>query len=515
MFKLKCHLLPSFSSSNTFYSNQAHAWDDFSETSAIASLHFLDFVYYEILRPAFDMGWKGLICEKIEAQSSSASQMMRHSSNLLGPVIGSLQTILVEPICHPSTYAGHVPAYTYRMLGWAKKHRSMISQLGDAGTILKAKLASLVRITFNFTIQDDIEEEEADLDDEGGRPRLYIYGRGYSRGEAKIILDDCIDQWTSLAEHRCSALVKASRAKVANVLASTANQILLCHTRLYNVDKDGITPSEAHRMINLIHGKFLSPGLRFNLPNLATHTEVIGDKSLACNLIKGIQNVYPKESAGPHQSIKIERSVNYNLRRIGICPFACDLSVKLKGLEECRLEDLEKGQAPRLHQSCVALWKSAALAHSTGGRYSDEAELVVLAGRLIVQHQRIRKTSSSGVDFSLSSADETCSILDFAHDNFLCYGAEYGIDFARMHKTIVKQVIFSESTNEEVETRKEVYASLQDGPYEIIISALQHLTELGKEGLATKYYYKFCSAGTEDGEHKFYLDSELPFTDGM
>ena len=112
--------------------------------------------------------------------------------------------------------------------------------------------------------------------------------------------------------------------------------------------------------------------------------------------------------------------MKYNLRRIGICPFACDTSVKLKGLEDCRLDDLGRGQANQLHQSCLALWKGAARAYSTGGLCSDEAELIVLAGRLIVQHQRIKRTYCSGVNFSLSSADETCSILDFAHDNFLC-----------------------------------------------------------------------------------------------
>ena len=461
------------------------------------------------------MGWKGLIGEKIEAQSSSASQMMRYSPNLLGPFIGALQTILVESKGHHSTHVGYDPAHINRLLGWANNHRSVISQLGDAGTILKDKVASLVRITSKFTVQDDIEEKEADLHGEGGRSQLYMYGKGYSRDEAKIILDDCIDEWTSLAKHRRSALVKTSRARVADDLATAANQIVLCHKRLYKFGKDGVSPCKAHRMVDLIHGKFLSPNLRFQLPNLATNTEAIGEKSLACNLIEGIRYMYPKESAGPHQTIKMERSVAYNLRRIGICPFACDLTVKLKGLEDCRLKDLEQGQANQLHQSCLALWKGAARAYSTGGLYSDEAELIVLAGRLIVQHQRIQKVYSSGVNFSLSSVDETCSILDFAHDNFLRYGAEYGIDFARKHKTSAKHVMFSESPSKDVETSKEVYSSLQEGPYEIIIGALQHLIEMGNDEVATKYYHKFCSAGTEDGEHKIYLDAELPFTDGL
>ena len=481
----------------------------------VVSLHFLDFVYAEFLRPAFEMGWKGLIGEKIEAQSSSASQMMRYSSNLLGPVIGALQTILVETKGHHSAYVGYGPAHTNRMLGWANNDRSVIIQLGDTGTILKAKLASLVRITSKFTFQEDIEEKEADLDDKGGRSQLYMYGKGYSRDEGKIILDDCIDEWTSLAKHRRSALVKASRAHVADDLATAANQIVLCHKRLYKFGKDSVSPCEAHRLVDLIHDKFLSPDLRFHLPNLATYTEVIGDKSLACSLIESIRYMYPEETAGPHQELKIERNVNYNLRRIGICPFAGDLSVKLKGLEDCRLEDMGRGQATQIHQSCVALWKSAARAYSTGGLCSDETELIVLAGRLIVQHQRIHKTYSSGVNFSLSSVDETCSILDFAHDNFLCYGAEYGIDFARMHKTSVKHVMFSESPGEDVETSKEFYSSLQEGPYEIVIGALQHLIEMGNDGVATKYYHKFCSAGTEDGEHKIYLDAELPFTDRL
>ena len=510
---LKFHRLSSLFFHRIIYchSTQVHAWDDFSESNPIVCLHFLEFVYNEFLRPAFDMGWKGLIGEKIQAKSSSASQMMRYSSNLLGPVIGALQTILVETKGHHSPCGGYDPAHTNRMLGWANNHRSMISQLGDAGTILKAKLASLVRITSNFTIQDDIEEKEADLNDEDGNSQLSYYGIGFSREEAMIILEDCIDEWTSLAKHRRSALVKASRARGADDLAAAANQIVLCHKRLYKFGKDG-TPDDAHRMIHLIYGKFLSPDLKFNLPNLATSTDFIGEKSLACNLIESIRYMYPKDSAGPHRSIKIERSVNYNLRRIGICPFACELRVKLEGLEGRRLEDFEQGEATQLHQSCVSLWKRAAVAYCSDGRSSDEAELVVLAGRLIIQHQRIQKTYSSGVNFSLSSTDETCAILDFAFDYFLSYGAEFGIDFARMHKTTVKQVIFSEPTNEEVDTSKEVYTSLPEGPYEIIISALQHLVEMGNDGLATKYYHNFCSAGTEDGEHKAYLDAELPFT---
>ena len=161
-------------------SNQTHAWDDFSVSSPIVSLHFLEFVYYEFLRPAFDMGWKGLIGEKIEAQSTSASQMMRYSSNLLGPVIGALQTIFVETKGNHATYVGYDSALTNRLLGWTNNYRSMISELGDASTILKAKLASLVRITSNFAIQDDAEEKEADVNDEIDRSRPYIYGSGYS-----------------------------------------------------------------------------------------------------------------------------------------------------------------------------------------------------------------------------------------------------------------------------------------------------------------------------------------------
>ena len=144
------------------------------------SLHFLEFVYYEFLRPAFDMGWNGLIGEKIEAQSTSVSQMMRHSSNLLGPLIGALQTILVETKGHHATYVGYDSAHIKRLLGWTNNYRSMISELGDASTILKAKLASLVRISSNFAIQDDIEEKEADVDDESDRSQPYIYGSGYS-----------------------------------------------------------------------------------------------------------------------------------------------------------------------------------------------------------------------------------------------------------------------------------------------------------------------------------------------
>lgn len=112
--------------------------DDFSGSNSVVSLHFLDFVYDEFLRPAFEMGWKGLIGEKIETRSSSASEMMRYSSNLLGPFIGALQTIIVEIKGQHSTYDGYDPTHTNRMLGWANNHRSIISQLGDAGTILKA-----------------------------------------------------------------------------------------------------------------------------------------------------------------------------------------------------------------------------------------------------------------------------------------------------------------------------------------------------------------------------------------
>ena len=274
-----------------------------------------------------------------------------------------------------------------------------------------------------------------------------------------------------------------------------------------------------HRLIRLIHDKFLSLNLRLDLPNLATNTQTFGDKSLACHLIESIEGMYSEESSSPYQAIKISRSVDYNLRLIGICPFACELRVKLKKLEKCRLGDLEPGQARQLHESCVALWKSAAVAYFAQGqcneRDGDETELVDLAGRLIIQHQRIQKMYAHGVEFSLLSVTETCSILDFSYDNFLCYGAEYGIDFARMQKVAIKKAAISESTSDSESTSEKMFTSFEEGPYEIIISALQHLSKMGNGDLVTKYYHKFCSAGTEDGEHKAYLDAELPFTDGM
>ena len=468
----------------------------------------MDFVCNEFLRPALHMGWKGLICENIEAWSSSKSRMM---SNLLGPVISALQRILVEAKGRTSICVGYDPDHTNHVLNWTEKNRSMLFQLGDAGTILKAKLASLVRVTSKFIVQSDDDEKGVDPSNPEGPSQLY--GRGYTRSEAKIILDDCIKDWTSLAEQRRSALVKASRTNVANNLATAAHQIVLCHKRLYSASDDAASSDNMHRLVRLIHDKFLSRKLHLDLPNLATNTQAFGDKSLACHLVESIEGMYSEESSSPYQAIKIARSVDYNLRLIGICPFTCDLRVKLEGLEKCRLGDLEPDQACQLHQSCVALWKSAAVTYSARGQCNehdgDETELIDLAGRLIIQHQRIQKMYSSGVEFSLSSETETCSVLDFAYDNFLCYGAECGIDFARMREVTAKKATSSELPSEKK------FTNFENGPYEIIIGALQHLSKMDKGEVATNYYYKFCSAGTEDGEHKAYLDAELPFINGL
>ena len=86
----------------------------------MASVRFLDFVYYDILRPAYDMGWKDLAYEHIEdptyyvsdrktekgatniddeeagLSTNPSVEMLRFSPYLCGPVVGAIHTIIAK-----------------------------------------------------------------------------------------------------------------------------------------------------------------------------------------------------------------------------------------------------------------------------------------------------------------------------------------------------------------------------------------------------------------------------------
>jgi len=473
---------------------QIHSWDDFSKSSVIGSAHFLDFVYYEFLRPAFNMGWGGLICEKMDDEASPAS------SSLLGPVVGALQNILAKTKGQSSVSFGYDPDHTKRkhVIGWVRNQHARLAQLGEATAILEAKVAALGRITKT--------DGSTHMEEDGCSQR---YGRDHTFDEANIILDDCVDDWTSLAEHRHSGQSKSYGTGVADKLAITANQIVHTYKRFHRVDSAGPTSNKVHRLTEFVYNKFLLPGHNLDIPKLATSTQAVGHESLVGTYTRGMHSIHSASSESQTAAF-----VPTNLRRIDICPLTWNLRVKLDSLEGCS----ESSQAPELLQSCLALWKSAALAFSDQGQCADqvgdESKLIVLAGRITLQHQCLQKTNASGVDFSTSCIKETTSILDFVYDNFLCYGSEFDIDFARMHQNKAKRVSFPGLSGREMSPNHQdhkTHCNLRDGPYEIIIGAIQNLNEMGRNDLAREYYDKFCLAGTENGEHKAYLDAELPF----
>ena len=480
---------------------QVYSWDDFSKSSVIASAHFLDLVYDEFLRPASEMGWEDLIREDVIDASldrntpSANAKKLRLSSSLLTPVIGALHNIIARAESEPQpSYVGFGP--TSRALEWSRSNYAKLFILGRASsTILQAKIDSLGRII----IKDRIGE-----DNEAGSG---TYGKAYTPKETEMILQDCVEEWTSLAQHRHNAKSKTFRDGLAKELTGIAIKIFHHYKRLHQRKTIAPTVKTITHQITFIFKKLAQPGYHLDLPNLAStcSTEVMGDQSLACILIESIQTLR-SISANSLVARRIEQTLHHDLRFIGICPLTCRLRFKLKSLEACASASIDSCEAGVILGSCLVLWKKAAGAVTEAdqryGKFNvaDEAELIQLAGNLVLQYQRLHMTKAYGIDFYLSSVAETSHVLDFILDNFLCHENVHSLNLGRK-VPIYEPSSFARMGNEATVSSYEFF--------EIIACAIANLAEKGEDKLATEYYEKCCLAGGQVGNYKEILDSEL------
>ena len=426
------------------------------------------------------MGWEDLVREDV---------------CLLTPIIGALHTIIARAESEPQpSYVGFGP--TSRALEWSRSNYVKLFILGRASsTILQAKIDSLGRII----IKDRIGE-----DNEAGSG---TYGKAYTPKETENILQDCVDEWTSLAQHRHNAKSKTFRDGLAKELTGIAIKIFHHYKRLHQRKTIAPTVKTITHQITFIFKKLVQPGYHLDLPNLAStcSTEVMGDKSLACILIDSIQTLR-SVSANSILVNRIEQTLHHGLRFIGICPLTCRLRFKLKCLEGCDSASIESGEASVILGSCLELWKNAAGAVLDVGQrngslnVAEEAELIQLAGNLVLQYQRLHMTKAYGIDFFLSSVAETSQVLDFILDNFLCHGNVHSLNLGRK-VPIYEPSSFARTGNEAIASSFEFF--------EIIAGAIANLAEKGEDKLATKYYEKCCQAGGQVGNYKEVLDSEL------
>jgi len=425
--------------------------------------------------------------------SSTHAKKLQNPSNLLEPVIGALHTIIAKAECD-STNAE-------RALEWSRSSYIKLCNLGEArNAILQAKVASLGRIVIKDRLGDD---EVA-----GSK----THGKTYTLKETENILQDCVEDWASLAQHRYNTKSMSYRDNLAKELVDIANKVVHQYKRLHQIKTAAPTVDKITRMMNFIYKGFLKPGYYLDLPSLASSTEITGDNSLACLLIESIQILH-STSASPLKVHRIERNLDHSLRIIGICPWTCGLRFKLKSLQGCDSASIDSGEACDLQRSCLALWKKAASEVSDCGQQNgaldgtDEAELIQLAGDLVLEYQRLHKTKAYGIDFFLSSAEESCRVLDFILDNFLCQGSGHSLNLGR------KVPIYEPSKFARMGIAEATFNNYEF--FEIVVSAINNLIEKGEDMLASKYYDKCCLAGVEDGKYKAYLDAELPCIAGI
>ena len=447
------------------------------------------------------MGWEDLIRENVidsplaKHTSRAHAKKLRLSPVLLTPVIGALHTIIARANHEDQPYAGFDP--TTRALEWSRVNYAKLFYLGKASsTILQAKIDSLDRIIVKSWVGEDDEAY-------GG-----TYQKTYTPKETESILLDCVEEWTSLAQHRHNAKSKSYRDRLATELTDIAINIVHHYKRLHKVETNAPTVKAITYMINFIYQKLLKPAYHLDLPNLAStcSTDTMGDQSLACILIDSIQTLH-STSASSLEVHRIEQKLHHGLRVIGICPLTCRLRSKLKTYEGCDSASIDSGEASDILGSCLSLWKKAAGAVSEVGQrhgtlnIADEVELIQLAGNLVLQYQRLHMTKAYGTDFYLSSVSETSHVLDFILDNFLCQVNVHSLNLGS------KVPIYEPSSFARMGTVEATYSSYEF--FEIIVGAIANLAEKGEAKLATKFYEKCCLAGGQDCNYKDILDYEL------
>ena len=531
------------------HTSQAHSWDDFSKSSLVDSSRFLDFVYEEILRPAKYMGWVDLIGENIEDPSfyvktddegqkklgdsilNASVKNIRFASNLLGPVIGAIHTVIARKgrggkiqevnAGQPTTESRDVP--------FIRNWDSVLYGLGNSTkAILAAKLGSIGRIT---VVPPSTYREEGTMP--APRPKHSIGNKeGYTIEEADKLIQDSVLVWGKLAQDhkkRYHTADRQVRSFIAAELSEYAVRIIDCFQRLHDINvRNGhdyemvLTVHETAKMMGFVYDSFLLPSFHIGIQNLPSHIFKTKDSqfSLSCIVTGGIFHLKSVLYGSAGASREANRFYG-KLYGIGLCNFTHMLRIETGKLEACGKKEIASGEADQKLRNCLATWKEAsreawssrwtASPHQLVELDQTEAKLIKLADALVQQYQRLNKMNAEGVDFYLSSIRETCLILDFIYDHFVSHGLALGIQFVRNDSLCgtIDQGISNNITGRfHVESMTH---GIPKGSYDfldLVVNGIENLYDKGAVAMSVHYRNKFSQSG--NGEFQAFLHEGLP-----
>lgn len=530
------------------YNFQAHSWDDFSKSSLVDSSRFLDFVYEEILRPAYHMGWVDLINESIKDPSfyvkkdggqkklsvstpNASVEKLRFSSNLLGPVIGAIHTVVGkgrDGKCQevnagqPSTESNDAPI----IRDWD----SILYGLKcSTRAILAAKLSSLGRIT---VVSSSTGRDEGMISASISPNHFIENKKGYTVQEADRLIQDCVRLWEELAYYRKKqhqallATDRQLRLAVAAELSEFAFRIINDFQRLHGInvcrgnDYETVpTVYQTAKMMDFVYDSFLLPTFQMGLHNLPIHIVKVKDNqlSLSCIVTGGIfhlRSILYGSSGASREANRFDGKLHI----IGICNFAHMLRIEIAKVEACGKKEIASGEADQKLRNSLATWKEAsreawssrwtALPHQLIELDQTEAELIQLADALVQQYQRLNQMNTEGIDFYLSSLSETCLILDFIYDHFVSHGLALGMKFVRNDSLCGR---IDHGNSNKITGCIHMKHRMPEGSYDfldLVVNGIENLHDRGAVDTAVHYRNKFSQSG--NGECKAWLREELP-----
>ena len=526
------------------HTSQAHSWDDFSKSSLVDSSRFLDFVYEEILRPAYRMGWVDLIDESIKdpsfyakkdeaqkKQDKSSVEKLRFSSSLLGPVIGAIHTVIARNgggseiqevnAGQPNTESNGAPV--------TRDWDSILYSLGySTNALLAAKLNSLCRVR---VVASSREQDEGIMS--ASRPNHSIGNKkGYTIEEAGKLIQDSVLLWGRLARDRkkqCQTQLvtdRQVRSSVAAELTGYAVRIIHDFQRLHGINvRKGYdyemvpTVHQTAKMMDFVYESFLLPSFEMGLQNLPSHIVQFKEYRFSFSSIvtEGIDHL-KSDLCGSSGALSEAKRFDRKLHAIGIGKYAHMLRIEIAKLEACGKKEIASGEADQNFRNCLATWKEAsreawssrwtALPHQLIELDQTEAELIQLADVLVQQYQRLNQMNAEGIDFYLSSISETCLILDLIYDHFVSYGLALGIKFVR-NDSLCGKTGHGDSHN--MTGRIHMTWSMPKGSYDfldLVVNGIENLHDRGAVDMAVHYRNKFSQSG--NGECKALLCEELP-----
>ena len=528
------------------------------------TVRFLDFAYYDILHPAYDMGWKDLAYEHIEDPTYYVSdrktkkvpasivdevdlpinpsvEMLRFSPYLCGPVVGAIHTIIAKAAGRDDVAqfdlldqqdAGNEEEDADDLLAMISEWKSSSHvELGmTPGQILRFKLDSLCRV-----VVVDQNDDQSPLCPSIG------HKKGYTLEEAKRIISDCLLAWRVLARHRLEDNYRQTysahrqiRDTVASELVDYALQIVHHFKRIHAInirnmaDYNAVrTVEETVKMMAFVYNGFLLPAHQIGIHNLSSHIkEVKGHSQTFSSLVSaGIHHLrhsalYLQEGASREAML-----FDHKLRSMGIGTRAYILRVELNKLEQVKtLELVASGEADHLLRNCLASWKESlrevwgrSLVEASEPQGPDElakakSELIKMADELVHQYQRLHQMNCEGIDFGGSSVGETCLVLDFIYEHFLSFGLGLGFSFIpddSLGRLLCGAVVGLGPIFGKLYLPFD--HQMDHGAYDfldLIVNAIQNLEDKGDVETAGYYYDKICRAG--NGEYKTFLEDELP-----